>query len=153
MDTCDIAARPFPGVPTDVQPQFTALLTQAYGTGTVHDQVFPDRFTHVGSLWRLGANIAVRGAKALLAGPTPLHSAAVRALDLRGGAALVLAALAADGRSVIRGVHHIDRGYDRLAEKLVLLGADVRRISPRATTANLPHARCDERSAVMLPTA
>ncbi|MFV0443913.1 MAG: UDP-N-acetylglucosamine 1-carboxyvinyltransferase [Planctomycetaceae bacterium] len=123
---CD--AVPYPGLPTDVQAQLTALLTQADGVSQVSDHVFPDRFLHLPELCRLGADIRRDGATALIRGTTRLAGTNVMASDLRASAALVLAALAADGESVIRRIYHLDRGYERLERKLALLGGDIHRV-------------------------
>lgn len=126
---CDITALPYPGIPTDVQAQLMALLTQADGISVVNDKVFPDRFLHIPELCRLGANVRREGASGIIAGGKPLSGACVMASDLRASAALLLAALAADGDSVIRRIYHLDRGYERLERKLNVLGADIRRVT------------------------
>lgn len=132
----DCSALPYPAVPTDVQAQFSALLTQADGISVVSDKVFPDRFMHLSELARMGAVIRREGASAIIAGPTPLSGASVMASDLRASAALVLAALAARGPSVVRRIYHLDRGYEQFETKLRSLGADVRRL--RDEPANIP---------------
>jgi UDP-N-acetylglucosamine 1-carboxyvinyltransferase len=124
----DVTALPYPGVPTDVQAQFMALLTVADGISVVTDKVFPDRFLHAAELVRLGARIRREGPSAVVSGVSRLSGASVMASDLRASAALVLAALAADGPSIIRRIYHLDRGYRRLEDKLNRLGADVRRL-------------------------
>lgn len=132
----DITARPYPGVPTDLQAQWMALLSLAKGHSTVRDRVFPSRLMHVAELNRLGARIAVRpggvgimpGARAIVTGVERLAGAQVTASDLRASAALVLAGLAAQGQTIVRDVHHLDRGYERLDRKLVRMGADVERV-------------------------
>ena len=124
----DVTALPYPGVPTDVQSQLTALLTLADGISVVTDKVFPDRFLHIPELMRLGASIRREGASAIISGTAGLSGTCVMASDLRASAALLLAALAADGESVIRRVYHLDRGYEHLERKLNLVGADVRRV-------------------------
>lgn len=126
---CDITALPYPGIPTDVQAQLMALLTQAAGTSIVTDKVFPDRFLHVPELCRLGAAIRQEGAGGIVTGGVPLTGACVMASDLRASAALLLAALAAEGDSVIRRIYHLDRGYERLDEKLNRLGASIVRVT------------------------
>lgn len=125
--SCTVCTAPYPGVPTDVQAQLTALLTQADGTSRVTDRVFPDRFMHLPELSRLGAAIDRDGATAVIHGPARLTGANVMASDLRASAALVLAALVADGETTIRRIYHLDRGYERLEHKLQALGADIRR--------------------------
>src|SRR5581483_359154 len=110
----NIAAGPYPRLPTDLQAQFTALLALGNGTSRVADRVFPDRFLHVAELNRLGATIARRGAAAQIQGVSRLSGASVTACDLRASAALVLAGLAAEGETVVHRIHHLDRGYQRL---------------------------------------
>jgi UDP-N-acetylglucosamine 1-carboxyvinyltransferase len=121
----DVVTRPYPGLPTDVQAQLTAVLTQAAGVSRVTETVFPDRFRHVSELMRLGAEIRRDGESAIIRGPTPLCGAEVTASDLRASAALVLAGLAASGTTVVRRIDHLDRGYERLEERLRQLGGDV----------------------------
>lgn len=127
LASTDCVALPHPAFPTDVQAQLTALLATAHGISLVTDKVFPDRFMHVSELARLGAAIRREGSTAIIHGHSPLSGAAVMASDLRASAALVLAALAAQGPSIVRRIYHLDRGYERLEEKLRLLGADVQR--------------------------
>lgn len=124
----ECVALPFPAIPTDVQAQLTAFMTIADGISLVTDKVFPDRFMHLSELARMGARIRREGASAIVSGPTRLSGASVMASDLRASAALVLAALAADGPSIIRRIYHLDRGYERLELKLRSLGADVERV-------------------------
>ena len=120
-----IRTQPYPGYPTDMQPQIMALLTQADGTSIVTETVYSSRFKHVDELRRMGADITVEGRVAVVRGPRALTGARVEASDLRAGAALVIAALAAEGDTVIEGVRHIDRGYENLAGKLRGVDADV----------------------------
>jgi UDP-N-acetylglucosamine 1-carboxyvinyltransferase len=124
----DVTALPYPGIPTDVQAQLTALLSLADGISVVTDKVFPDRFMHIPELMRLGAAIRREGASAIISGRGRLSGASVMASDLRASAALLLAALAADGETVIRRVYHLDRGYERLERKLNLAGASIQRV-------------------------
>jgi UDP-N-acetylglucosamine 1-carboxyvinyltransferase len=124
----DITTEEYPGFPTDMQAQFMALLTQAEGTSVVTENIFENRFMHVGELNRMGANITVNGRTATVRGGTKLQSAAVMCSDLRASAALVLAALVADGESILDRVYHMDRGYERLEEKLRGVGAQIRRM-------------------------
>ena len=124
----DITTEEYPGFPTDMQAQFMALLTQAEGTSIVTENIFENRFMHVGELSRMGANISVQGRSATVRGGTKLQSAAVMCSDLRASAALVLAALVADGESILDRVYHMDRGYERLEEKLRGVGAQIRRM-------------------------
>jgi UDP-N-acetylglucosamine 1-carboxyvinyltransferase len=128
LTATDITTEEFPGFPTDMQAQFMALLTQAEGTSTVTENIFENRFMHVQELIRMGANITVSGRTATVRGGTPLQSAAVMCSDLRASAALVLAALVADGESILDRVYHMDRGYERLEEKLRGVGAQIRRM-------------------------
>jgi UDP-N-acetylglucosamine 1-carboxyvinyltransferase len=123
----EITAEPYPGVPSDVQAQWMALLSLADGRSTVRDLVFRSRFLHVAELNRLGARIELGDAAAVVRGVGRLTGAEVTASDLRASAALVLAGLAAHGETLVHEIHHLDRGYQRLDEKLNLLGADVRR--------------------------
>jgi UDP-N-acetylglucosamine 1-carboxyvinyltransferase len=125
----DIETLPFPGFPTDMQAQFMALLTLSEGSSVVTETVFENRLRHVAELQRLGANIRVKGNHAVIQGVPFLSGAPVTATDLRASAALVLAGLAAQGETVISGLHHLDRGYERLEEKLRGLGADLVRVA------------------------
>lgn len=125
----DVIALPYPGLPTDIQAQLMALLTTVPGISIVTDKVFPDRFLHLPELVRLGAKIRREGNCAIINGVQKLSGACVMASDLRASAALVLAALAADGESVIRRIYHLDRGYDGLELKLNQLGANIQRLS------------------------
>ncbi len=129
LQPSDITALPYPGVPTDVQAQLTALLTVATGISVVTDKVFPDRFLHIPELCRMGARIRREGASGIINGVPRLSGACVMASDLRASAALLLAALAAEGESVIRRIYHLDRGYERLERKLNMLGAEIRRVA------------------------
>ena len=127
MKAIDLKTLPYPGFPTDMQAQFMAMLAVAEGTSVVTETVFENRFMHVEELQRMGAAIRVDGRTATVEGGRPLTGAAVRATDLRAGAAMVLAGLVADGETRVGYIHHIDRGYDDLVAKLVALGADIRR--------------------------
>jgi UDP-N-acetylglucosamine 1-carboxyvinyltransferase len=124
----DVIALPYPGVPTDVQAQLTAVLATVRGMSIVTDKVFPDRFMHVSELLRMGAGIRREGNNAIINGTGQLTGASVMASDLRASAALVLAGLAARGESLIRRIYHLDRGYEGLERKLARLGAEVRRV-------------------------
>ncbi|HBO43523.1 MAG TPA: UDP-N-acetylglucosamine 1-carboxyvinyltransferase [Planctomycetaceae bacterium] len=124
----DVTAEPYPGVPTDLQAQWMALLAVAEGQSTVRDTVFPTRWMHVPELIRLGARIDQFDDRAVVHGAARLSGATVTASDLRASAALVLAGLAAEGTTTVRAVHHLDRGYERLDLKLASLGAEVRRM-------------------------
>jgi UDP-N-acetylglucosamine 1-carboxyvinyltransferase len=125
----EVMTEPYPGFPTDMQAQIMALLTQADGRSLIRETIFENRFMHVSELARMGARIEVHGHEAVIHGPSPLSGANVMATDLRASACLVLAALAAEGESVIDRVYHLDRGYERIEEKLQALGADVERIT------------------------
>ena len=124
----DIETLPFPGFPTDMQAQFMALLTLSEGSSMVTETVFENRLRHVAELQRMGANIRVKGNIALVNGVPFLSGAPVMATDLRASAALVLAGLAAQGKTIVQGLHHLDRGYDNLEGKLRKLGANNRRV-------------------------
>ena len=128
LTAADITTEEYPGFPTDMQAQFMALLTQANGDSTVTENIFENRFMHVQELNRMGANISVNGRTATVRGGAKLQSAAVMCSDLRASAALVLAALVADGESILDRVYHMDRGYERLEEKLRGVGAQIRRM-------------------------
>jgi UDP-N-acetylglucosamine 1-carboxyvinyltransferase len=121
-------ALPYPGLATDLHAPMAALLTQAHGVSIIHERVFDNRMLYVGELRKLGAEIVSTGSSAIVSGPTPLHGASVRALDVRAGAAVLLAALVADGTTIIHEIHHLDRGYERLDEKLRALGAQIERL-------------------------
>jgi len=121
----DIKTLPFPGFPTDMQAQFASLMCMAEGTSVITETVFENRFMYIPELVRMNADIKLDGRCAIIKGGTPLVGAKVRATDLRAGAALVLAGLCADGKTVVTDVHHIKRGYSNFAKKLKALGADV----------------------------
>ncbi|MDP2945141.1 MAG: UDP-N-acetylglucosamine 1-carboxyvinyltransferase [Atribacterota bacterium] len=123
----DIKTLPFPGFPTDMQPQFMALSCVARGTSVITETVFEKRFAHIGDLIRMGADIKVEGHSAIIKGVKKLSAAPVMASDLRGGAALVLAGLVAEGTTELSRIYHLDRGYAKLEEKLNSLGADIKR--------------------------
>ena len=123
-----ISTEEYPGFPTDMQAQYMALATQAEGVSLVRENIFEDRFMHVQELVRMGANIKVDGNTATVRGPAPLSSAAVMCSDLRASASLVLAALVADGESVIDRVYHMDRGYEHIEDKLRSVGAQIQRL-------------------------
>jgi UDP-N-acetylglucosamine 1-carboxyvinyltransferase len=125
---CDVVTEEYPGFPTDMQAQYMVLATQANGTSTITENIFENRFMHALELARMGANIKVDGRQAIVRGKTPLSAAAVLASDLRASASLVLAALVADGETIIDRVYHIDRGYERIEEKLRGVGAQMKRI-------------------------
>ncbi len=123
-----VETMPFPGFPTDLQAQYTALCTTAKGTTLVVENLFETRYRYAAELKRMGADITVRGRTAIIRGVEKMHGACVTASDLRGGAALVLAALKAEGQSQILDLYHVDRGYEGFEEKLKKLGASIRRV-------------------------
>ncbi|MBQ9365741.1 MAG: UDP-N-acetylglucosamine 1-carboxyvinyltransferase [Schwartzia sp.] len=128
IKSVDIKTMPYPGFPTDMQAQFMAMLAISEGTGLVTETVFENRFMHVDELKRMGANIKIDGRTSVVEGVSRLTGCQVKATDLRAGAAMVLAGLVADGETQVGYIHHIDRGYDHLVEKLVSLGANIRRV-------------------------
>jgi UDP-N-acetylglucosamine 1-carboxyvinyltransferase len=128
LKAADVDTEEYPGFPTDMQAQYMALATQAEGTSIVTENIFENRFMHAQELVRMGANIKIEGRRAIVRGRTPLSAAAVLASDLRASASLVLAALVADGETIIDRVYHIDRGYEHIEEKLKGVGAEIRRI-------------------------
>jgi UDP-N-acetylglucosamine 1-carboxyvinyltransferase len=128
LRAADIATKEYPGFPTDMQAQYMALATQAEGVSMVEENIFENRFMHVQELARMGANIKVEGRSATVRGPARLSAAAVMCSDLRASASLVLAALVADGESILDRVYHMDRGYERIEEKLRGVGAQIRRM-------------------------
>ncbi len=130
LRSCDIETQPYPGLATDLQPPTCVLLTQAEGTSHVHETVFEDRLEWLAELTRMGASVEIQDQHhALIKGPTPLHGADVEIGDLRAGASLILAALAAGGVTTIRGAHHVHRGYEKIDAKFLELGARIERIS------------------------
>lgn len=125
----NVTTQEYPGFPTDMQAQYMALATQAEGSSVITETIFENRYLHALELTRMGAEIAVEGRQAMVRGRTPLSGAPVQASDLRASASLVLAGLAASGETLIDRVYHIDRGYERIEEKLVRVGARIRRIT------------------------
>ena len=128
LRAADISTEEYPGFPTDMQAQYMALATQAKGVSVVRENIFENRFMHVQELVRMGANVKVDGRTAMVRGTTPLSAAAVMCSDLRASASLVLAALVADGESILDRVYHMDRGYERIEEKLAGVGAQIKRM-------------------------
>lgn len=124
----DVKTLPYPGFPTDMQSQFMAYMTVAEGTCQFTETIFENRFMHVDELRKMGANIQAEGRNAFITGVPKLHGAAVRATDLRAGAALIIAGLAAEGETIVSDLYHLDRGYEDLIGKFQSLGADIRRI-------------------------
>ena len=125
----DVITDPFPGFPTDLQAQFMALMSKASGASMITETIFENRYMHVPELKRMGANVNLHGASAMVRGVERLHGAEVMATDLRASSSLVIAALAAEGETTINRVYHLDRGYERLVEKLTDCGARVERIA------------------------
>jgi UDP-N-acetylglucosamine 1-carboxyvinyltransferase len=126
----DIETQPYPGLATDLQPPTCVLLTQAAGVSHVHESVFEDRLEWLVELRRMGARVEILDQHhALIDGPAPLHGAEVEIGDLRAGASLILAALAADGVTTIGGAHHVHRGYEKIDAKFLELGARIERVS------------------------
>ncbi|MDP3048729.1 MAG: UDP-N-acetylglucosamine 1-carboxyvinyltransferase [Thermodesulfovibrionales bacterium] len=123
----DIETAPYPGFPTDMQAQFMALMSKAQGASIITETIFENRFMHVAELRRMGADISFKGSTATVRGVRKLKGANVMATDLRASASLVVAALRAEGETTIHRLYHLDRGYEKMEEKLTLLGADVRR--------------------------
>jgi UDP-N-acetylglucosamine 1-carboxyvinyltransferase len=128
LTAADITTEEYPGFPTDVQAQYMALVTQASGTSIITENIFENRFMHAQELCRMGANIKIEGRRAVVRGKSTLSGAAVQASDLRASASLVLAALVAQDETIIDRVYHIDRGYERIEEKLRGVGAQMKRI-------------------------
>ena len=128
LQPTDIKTLPFPGFPTDMQSQFTTLMSLVHGTSMIVETVFENRFMHVGELRRMGANIKVEGCTAVIEGVDSLSAATVKAPDLRAGAALVMAGMCADGDTIIEDIRHIDRGYYQMEKKVTALGGRMERI-------------------------
>ncbi|HEV2493842.1 MAG TPA: UDP-N-acetylglucosamine 1-carboxyvinyltransferase [Terriglobia bacterium] len=129
LRAADIVTQEYPGFPTDMQAQYTALVTQAEGSSVITETIFENRFLHALEMLRMGADITVDGRRAVVRGKTRLSGAQVQASDLRASASLVLAGLAAEGETLVDRVYHIDRGYERIDERLTSVGARIRRIS------------------------
>ncbi|MDX1620709.1 MAG: hypothetical protein R3320_06950, partial [Nitriliruptorales bacterium] len=126
---CDFVTLPYPGFPTDLQPQMMVLLSQARGTSRCTENVFESRFSFVDELRKMGADLEIDGHHALIRGPARLHGAVLDALDVRAGAAGVMAGLVARGETVVRDIHHVLRGYANFVERLTSIGADVQRVA------------------------
>jgi UDP-N-acetylglucosamine 1-carboxyvinyltransferase len=124
----DVTTLPHPGFPTDMQAQYMALMTLAAGTSVITETIFENRFMHAAELLRMGARIRLNGRQAVVEGNSGLKGARVQASDLRASASLVLAGLAARGETIIDRVYHIDRGYEKIEEKLRSVGADIERV-------------------------
>ncbi|MBD3162948.1 MAG: UDP-N-acetylglucosamine 1-carboxyvinyltransferase [Candidatus Eisenbacteria bacterium] len=128
LRAADVETAVYPGFPTDLQAQFMALLCVAEGIGVIHETIYPDRFTHVPELARLGAEISVHGNVATVRGSRSLQGSPVMSTDIRASSALILGGLVANGTTTVSRIYHIDRGYEAIEEKLSALGADIRRI-------------------------
>ncbi len=126
--SASVTTEEYPGFATDMQAQFMALMTQARGTSIITETIFENRFLHASEMLRMGADIAIEGRRAIVRGPTPLQGTGIIASDLRASASLVLAGLVASGETIVDRVYHLDRGYERIEEKLNALGARVERI-------------------------
>ena len=129
LQAIDVVTEPYPGFPTDLQAQFTALMTIASGASTIRETVYESRFMHVPELARLGANILLQGSTAVVRGVERLHGAEVMATDLRASVSLVIAALVAEGETIVHRIYHLDRGYESLDRKLVQCGANIQRVT------------------------
>ena len=125
----DVTTQPYPGFPTDLQAQLMAMLSLADGNSVITEKIFPDRFMHVAELNRMSAHLRKEGAIVIVAGVKKLIAAPVMASDLRASAALVLAGLAAEGKTIVNRVYHIDRGYERIEKKLNAVGAKITRVN------------------------
>lgn len=125
---CKVTAMPHPGFPTDMQPQMTTFLALSEGTSIVTDGVWDNRFRYVDQLSKMGASIQVEGKAAIVSGVPKLHGAPIRADDLRAGAAMLIAGMCAEGRTVIEEIYHIERGYEKVVEKLRSVGADIEKV-------------------------
>jgi UDP-N-acetylglucosamine 1-carboxyvinyltransferase len=128
LKATDLTTAPFPGLATDMQAQLMALLCKAEGASVLKETIFENRFMHVPELARMGANITTEGRTAVVKGVGTLTGAEVMATDLRASMSLVIAGLAAEGETTVRRLYHLDRGYERLEEKLQLVGADIARV-------------------------
>ena len=125
----ELTTNPFPGFPTDLQAQLMALVSRAKGTSRITETIFENRFMHVQELARLGARISLAGQTAIVDGVSRLKGAPVMATDLRASVSLVIAALAAEGETMVNRVYHLDRGFERLEDKLGRCGAAIERVS------------------------
>ena len=137
LKASDITTEPHPRFPTDMQAQYMTLMTQATGRSSITETIFENRFMHASEMQRMGAHIAIEGRTAIVEGPTPLAGARVQASDLRASASLVLAGLVAEGETIIERVYHIDRGYEKIEDKLRGVGAQIERLRD-SVTASLP---------------
>ena len=128
LHAADAVTKEYPGFATDMQAQYMALMTQAAGTSVITENIFENRFMHASELMRMGANIRIDGSRAIVTGKTQLSGATVIASDLRASASLVLAGLVAEGSTLIDRVYHLDRGYEKIEEKLRSVGAQIERL-------------------------
>jgi UDP-N-acetylglucosamine 1-carboxyvinyltransferase len=128
ITSVDIKTGPYPGFPTDMQAQMMAMMAKSSGLSVITETVFENRFMHVGELRRMGADITIDGRTAVVKGVRSLSGAPLMATDLRASASLVLAGLVADGRTEISRIYHLDRGYDSIEEKLLKIGASIKRV-------------------------
>ena len=128
ISSTNIVTEPFPGFPTDLQAQMMALLSIADGVSNIEEKIFENRFMHVPELIRMGANIKIEGRKAIVSGVDQLKGVPVKATDLRASVSMVLAGLVARGNTVIEKIHHIDRGYENIINKLTAVGAVIKRL-------------------------
>jgi UDP-N-acetylglucosamine 1-carboxyvinyltransferase len=128
MTRTSVKTHPYPGFPTDMHPQMTVLLTQAQGVSYITEGVYENRFRYVDELRRMGAQVKVDGRTAIIEGGSSLSAAPVKAVDLRGGVAMIIAGLIADGETEVEDIHLIERGYDDIVGKLQKIGADIRKV-------------------------
>ena len=128
LTRCNIKTMPHPGFPTDCQPQFVAMLTSCNGTSIINENVWDNRYQYISELQRMDAKISVEGRLAIIEGGRPLKPASVKATDLRAGAAMIIAALTANGTTVISNIQYIERGYEEVVEKFRELGADIKKV-------------------------
>jgi UDP-N-acetylglucosamine 1-carboxyvinyltransferase len=140
IEPADVTTQPYPGFPTDLQAQVMSLACLADGNSVITEKIFPDRFLHVAELSRMGARIRKEGPTAIVTGVKKLVGAPVMASDLRASAALVLAGLAATGQTAISRIYHLDRGYERIEERLCTVGADIQRVPEEVGAAQLAGA-------------
>ena len=124
----DLKTKPYPGFPTDLQAQLSAVMTKAKGSSTIEETIFENRFMHIAELLRMGAKINVDGSKVKIIGKKKLHGAEVMATDLRASSCLIIAGLMAEGKTIINRVYHLDRGYEKIEEKLLKCNAKIKRV-------------------------
>lgn len=131
LNPVELTTLPFPGFSTDLQAQMCALMTQVEGVSVITERIYPSRFMHISELGRMGADILLEGSSAIIKGATTLSGAPIMASDLRAGASLYMAGLAAEGETIVQRVYHVDRGYEKLDEKLCQLGAEIERFDDK----------------------